>query len=105
MLQYLFEDIKGLLFLLQTEWPEGHKLAANMNFKWPQMVATPLKQLIPNSGTDGLALMRDMLMWDPHKRPTCQQVSHRIVQPAFSDDVCGVDDDDDDDNDHHLHSV
>lgn len=57
----------------KTEWPEGHKLAANMNFKWPQMVATPLKQLIPNSGTDGLALMRDMLMWDPHKRPTCQQ--------------------------------
>lgn len=70
--------VVSLFDLLKPEWPEGHKLAANMNFRWPQMVATPLRQLIPNSGSDGLVLMRDMLTWDPQKRPSCQQVSHLV---------------------------
>lgn len=45
-----------------------------MNFRWPQMVATPLKQLIPSASNEALTLLRDMLLWDPNKRPTCQQV-------------------------------
>ena len=56
------------------EWPEGHRLAAAMNFKWPQMIATSLKSLIPSAGADGIQLMQDMLAWDPQKRPTAQQV-------------------------------
>ena len=63
-----------LTFMLQTEWPEGHKLAAAMNFRWPQMVRTPLKQIIPHGSNEGLSILADMLMWDPQKRPTCQQV-------------------------------
>ncbi|KAK2143965.1 hypothetical protein LSH36_796g00047 [Paralvinella palmiformis] len=57
----------------KNEWPEGYKLAAAMNFRWPQMVATPLKQLIPSASNEALTLLRDMLLWDPNKRPTCQQ--------------------------------
>lgn len=30
-------------------WPEGQKLAAAMNFKFPRFVKTPLSQLIPNA--------------------------------------------------------
>lgn len=58
----------------KSDWPEGFKLAAAMNFRWPQCVATPLKQLIPNAGADGLTIMRDMMLWDPQKRPTAKQV-------------------------------
>ena len=34
---------------------------------------TGLKDLIPNASPEAIQLMRDMLMWDPKKRPTCAQ--------------------------------
>ena len=63
-----------LFLLFQSEWPEGHKLAAAMNFRWPQCVTTPFKQIIPHASDEGLVLLRDMLLWAPEKRPTAQQV-------------------------------
>lgn len=63
----------------QSEWSEGHRLAAAMNFRWPQMVPTPLKQVIPSAGSEGLQLMRDMMLWDPEKRPSAQQVGPSMV--------------------------
>ncbi|KAJ8321336.1 hypothetical protein KUTeg_001112, partial [Tegillarca granosa] len=57
----------------REEWPEGHQLAAAMNFRWPQCVANNLKQLIPNASNDAIQVMRDMLHWDPKKRPTASQ--------------------------------
>ncbi|KXJ29029.1 serine/threonine-protein kinase MAK [Exaiptasia diaphana] len=57
----------------KEEWSEGHKLASAMNFKFPQMVPTPLKQLIPNASPEAVQLMRDLMMWDPKKRPTAAQ--------------------------------
>ena len=49
-----------------------------MNYKFPQAVPTALKQLIPSAGNEGIALMRDMLLWDPQRRPTAQQVSNAL---------------------------
>ena len=43
------------------EWPEGFKLAAGMNFKFPQFSSTPLATLIPNASKEAIALMTDML--------------------------------------------
>eukprot|EP00050_Salpingoeca_kvevrii_P006979 m.293009 g.293009 ORF g.293009 m.293009 type:complete len:610 (-) comp12716_c0_seq1:233-2062(-) len=57
----------------QTEWPEGLKLAKAMNFRFPQMSATPLRNLIPMASANALDLMRDMMLWAPEKRPTCSQ--------------------------------
>lgn len=34
---------------------------------------TSLKELIPNASPEAIQLMRDMLLWDPKKRPTCAQ--------------------------------
>ena len=34
---------------------------------------TPLKDLVPNASPEAIQLMRDMLMWNPKKRPTCTQ--------------------------------
>lgn len=45
-----------------------------MNFRFPQCVPTPLKTLIPNASNEAITLMKDLLQWDPKKRPTAVQV-------------------------------
>jgi len=55
-------------------WPEGIKLAASMNFRLPQFVATPLQQLIPHAGSDAIQLLTDCLKFDPSQRPTAAQI-------------------------------
>lgn len=51
-------------------WPEGQRLATAMNFKFPKMVATPLKKLIPNAFQDGIELMAALMHWNPERRPS-----------------------------------
>ena len=60
---------------LQEDWPEGYQLAAAMNFRFPQCVQVPFRQVIPNASNDGLQVLRDMLLWNPQKRPSSPQVS------------------------------
>ncbi|XP_069462221.1 serine/threonine-protein kinase ICK isoform X3 [Ambystoma mexicanum] len=57
----------------KNDWPEGYLLAGAMNFRWPQCVPNNLKTLIPNASSEAVQLMRDMLQWDPRKRPTASQ--------------------------------
>ena len=66
--------LRNNIFLHQEDWEEGFRLAAAMNFRWPQCVATNLKTLIPNASNEGIQVLRDMLAWNPHKRPTAAQV-------------------------------
>lgn len=54
-------------------WPEGLKLAAAMNYRWPRFVKQPLSQLIPNASKEAIQLMTDMMAYDPKKRPTAAQ--------------------------------
>jgi protein kinase len=54
-------------------WPQGIKLAAQMNFRFPQFVPTPLASLIPGCSPEAVQLMQDMMQFDPHKRPTASQ--------------------------------
>lgn len=56
---------------LQHVWPDGMKLAEKMKFKFPQCVATPLSQLVPNASREALQLMQAMMAYDPRQRPTC----------------------------------
>ena len=78
------------MYVRQGDWSEGHKLASSMNYKFPQAVATPLKQLMPSAGAEGLTLMRDMMSWDPHRRPTAQQVSTLINNCSSSSCCCSI---------------
>ncbi|XP_073482765.1 serine/threonine-protein kinase ICK isoform X1 [Aquarana catesbeiana] len=64
----------------KTDWPEGYQLATAMNFHWPQCVPNNLKSLIPNASSEGIQIMRDMLQWDPKKRPTA---SKALRHPYF----------------------
>jgi len=57
----------------KRDWPEGHKLAASMNFKFPQFSATPLASIIPQASKEAVSLMEDMLRWDPKKRPSAEK--------------------------------
>ena len=54
-------------------WPEGVKLAAAMNFKFPQFSPVPLAELVPSASEDALDLLRGLLEMDPNKRPTAAQ--------------------------------
>lgn len=56
------------------DWPEGYQLSSAMNFRFPQCVPTHLKTLIPNASNEAITLMKDLLQWDPKKRPTAVQV-------------------------------
>lgn len=65
--------IKNIKF--KEDWSEGYQLAAMMNFKFQQCVATPLGTIITNVGSDGLRVMTDMMLWNPEKRPSASAVS------------------------------
>lgn len=66
----IFKICQVLGTVRKSDWPEGYQLAATMNFRFPQCVPTPLKTLIPNATNEALDLMRDLLQWDPKKRPS-----------------------------------
>ncbi|XP_060720344.1 serine/threonine-protein kinase ICK-like [Tachysurus vachellii] len=57
----------------KNDWPEGCLLAATMGFRWPQCVPMNLASLIPNASSEAIQLMRDLLQWDPKKRPAASQ--------------------------------
>ncbi|KAJ8600049.1 hypothetical protein CTAYLR_001824 [Chrysophaeum taylorii] len=54
-------------------WQEGMRLAAQMNFRFPQFVPTALTAIIPNAGPEGIKLMEDLMKFDPYQRPTASQ--------------------------------
>ncbi|KAK2869885.1 hypothetical protein Q8A67_024277 [Cirrhinus molitorella] len=66
----IFKICQVLGTVKKSDWPEGYQLAAAMNFRFPQCVPTLLKTLIPNATNEALDLMRDLLQWDPKKRPS-----------------------------------
>ncbi|KAG3253676.1 hypothetical protein PI124_g1751 [Phytophthora idaei] len=65
-------------------WPEGMKLAAQMNYRFPQFVPTSLAQLIPHASPEALQLMTDLLKFDPNQRPTSSQA---LQYPFFQVNV------------------
>lgn len=57
----------------QTQWPEGYRLASQIGFRWPQFVPTKLEVLIPTASPEAIALMYNMMPWDPQKRFSAQR--------------------------------
>ncbi|XP_048661690.1 serine/threonine-protein kinase ICK [Marmota marmota marmota] len=72
----------------KTDWPEGYQLSNAMNFHWPQCIPNNLKTLIPNASSEAIQLLRDMLQWDPKKRPTASQVFAPFSAFLFTE--CGL---------------
>ena len=61
-------------------WKQGLALAQQMNFKFPQFVATPISQLVPQASPEAADLMTELMRWDPAKRPTAAQA---LQHPFF----------------------
>lgn len=57
----------------QQNWPDGIKLAAAMNFRFPQFSPTPMQKIVTNACPEGIELITQMCAWDPNKRPTAVQ--------------------------------
>jgi len=58
---------------LQNEWPEGHRLATVIQFRFPECPKIPFTSIVPRAGQQGQHLITDLLLWDPDKRPNAQQ--------------------------------
>uniref|UniRef100_A0A8W7JV20 non-specific serine/threonine protein kinase n=1 Tax=Anopheles albimanus TaxID=7167 RepID=A0A8W7JV20_ANOAL len=65
----------------KSDWPEGHKMAAAIQFRFPECAKIPLATLVTRASTAGVQLLEDTLQWDPEKRPTAQQ---SMKYPYFS---------------------
>ncbi|AWP03729.1 putative serine/threonine-protein kinase MAK-like [Scophthalmus maximus] len=69
----IFKICQVLGTLKKSDWPEGYNLGASMNFRFPKCIPTGLRSLVPNASEQAIALMKDMLQWDPEKRPSAAQ--------------------------------
>ncbi|CAB3410532.1 unnamed protein product [Caenorhabditis bovis] len=69
----LFKIISILGTPTKYEWPEGYQLASAMNFRFQQVVATPMEQVVNTISKEGMKLMMDMMLWNPEKRPNANQ--------------------------------
>uniref|UniRef100_A0A8C9XT04 non-specific serine/threonine protein kinase n=1 Tax=Sander lucioperca TaxID=283035 RepID=A0A8C9XT04_SANLU len=76
----IFKICQVLGTVKKTDWSEGYQLASAMNFRFPQCVPTHLKTLIPNASNEAIALMRDMLQWDPQKKTHCCALRYPYFQ-------------------------
>lgn len=56
-----------------TGWPEGHKLASGLGYKFPKMVKTSFEELIPDAPKEALDLLEKMLEYDPNNRLTAKE--------------------------------
>lgn len=57
----------------KTDWPEGHRLAAAIQFRFPECPKIPLSSVITRASQQGLHLIAELLYYDPDKRPSAQQ--------------------------------
>ena len=47
----------------KATWPEGLRLAAAMNFRFPQFSPVPLSKLVASASPDALDLMTGLCAW------------------------------------------
>lgn len=57
----------------KNDWPEGHRLAAAIQFRFPECPKIPLSTIITRASREGLHLISECLQFDPEKRPSAQQ--------------------------------
>jgi protein kinase len=57
----------------KEEWPEGYRLAAQMNFEIPIFESIPLPKALPDAPPEALSLIHSLLQVSPQRRITAQQ--------------------------------
>ncbi|KAM9789366.1 LOW QUALITY PROTEIN: serine/threonine-protein kinase MAK-like [Neosynchiropus ocellatus] len=77
----IFKICQVLGTVKKSDWPDGFVLASAMNFRFPKCVPISLRSLIPSASEEAIGLMKDLLQWDPEKRPSAAQA---LRYPYFS---------------------
>ena len=77
----------------KTDWPEGHKLATKLGYKFPTLTKTPLTELMPDASSDVIDLLEKMLIFDPNNRPTAQQwLEHEFFEGVNIESIASASD-------------
>jgi len=74
--------ICGILGTPPESWAEGHRLANQRGFSFPQFNYCTLGKVLPNASESALNIMKLMLTYDPSKRITASQI---LRHPFFAD--------------------
>ncbi|KRZ54010.1 Serine/threonine-protein kinase MAK [Trichinella nativa] len=72
----------------RDEWPEGYQLASMMNFRFPQCVPIPLETIIINAKSSAIVLLKQLLFWNPQRRPTAVQALKSQYFASVERNVC-----------------
>jgi len=64
-------------------WAKGIQQANIIGIKLPNNSGTDLAKIIPNASTKAIEIMKQMLQWDPNKRPTAISL---LNNPYFSNE-------------------
>ena len=57
-----------------TDWSQGHQLAANMSFKFPQFTSTHLSSILGSRvGARAISLLYSVISWNPSWRSSAQE--------------------------------
>ncbi|XP_003375464.1 serine/threonine-protein kinase MAK, partial [Trichinella spiralis] len=72
----------------REEWPEGYQLASMMNFRFPQCVPIPLETIIINAKSSAIVLLKQLLFWNPQRRPTAVQALKSQYFASVERNVC-----------------
>jgi protein kinase len=70
-----------------TNWPDGVKLATRLGLRLPQVTPTSLASVVTGASPEALDLLKEILQFDPAKRPSASQA---LQHPFFSGPSCPV---------------
>jgi protein kinase len=82
----------------QTSWRDGVRLANRLGIRFPTAVPVGLASVAPNASSNALALMTEMLRFDPMRRPSAgQALDHEFFRtnmvtslPNVSNELEGI---------------
>ena len=81
------EVLNKICFILGSPthdtWLEGIQQANLVGIKFPNNLGTDLEKIIPNASNKAIDIMKQMLQWDPNKRPTA---SNLLNHPFFENE-------------------
>jgi protein kinase len=66
-------------------WPEGVKLATRLGVRLPQVTPVSLASVVTGASPEAIELLKEILQFDPSKRPTASQA---LQHPFFTGASC-----------------
>ena len=71
-------------------WPEGLQQANLVGIKFPNNAGTDLANIVPTASPKAIDLMKQMLQWDPNRRPTAANLLNHPFFENESDNMANL---------------